>query len=239
MAVLLATAFWGSLGWRLLPREVMPDFSTWPAGEARKEQFFAFLRPLLEAENARVLSQRARLERLAAAPQSAGWLDRRWLAALAREYRLDPELTSTDGRIRELLVRVDAVPVSLGLAQAATESGWGTSRFAVEGYALFGQRCFDPGCGLVPEARTEGLSHEVQAFASPQDSVAGYIQNLNSHPDYQSFRTLRADLRAAGVRVTGYVLARALHRYSERRDSYIEDVRQMIRHNDLGPVPVQ
>jgi Bax protein len=215
----------------------LPDFTQWPAGRTRKAEFFAFLRPLLEAENARIRAQRDRLERLAArAPEDLDRSDRAWLRDLAREYHLEPAVDTPADQIEALRLRVDTVPVSLGLAQAAKESAWGTSRFAVEGNALFGQRCFEAGCGLVPERRRQGLSHEVRHFDSPATAVASYLRNLNTHRDYQTLRRLRAELRARGERVTGHRLAGTIARYSERRDAYIQEIRQMIHFNGLGPV---
>ena len=124
-----------------IPADVaaLPDFKQWPAGPDRKRQFFSFMRPLLEAENARVLADRQRLQRIAEHPADLGWLDRRRLASLAEAYRIEDPGLSDGALIDELLLRVDAVPVSLGLAQAAKESGWGTSRFAAKGFNLYGQ----------------------------------------------------------------------------------------------------
>jgi Bax protein len=129
---------------------------------------------------------------------------------------------------------VDAVPVSLALAQAAKESGWGTSRFAREGYALFGERCFETGCGMVPRARRKGLSHEVTRFDSPREAVASYVRNLNTHPDYAEFRQLRAKLRQAPSPHPGIDLAGSLTSYSERREAYVREIREMIRFNGLA-----
>jgi Bax protein len=223
-----------TLAWIRSADPSLPDFSRWPAGEARKQRFFQYLRPLLEAENELIRTQRARLQRIAATVEP-GVFDRRWLSDLARQYALDPDAMSPEELITALLARVDTVPVSLGLAQAAKESGWGTSRFAAAGNALFGQRCFEAGCGMLPADRVEGASHEVTAFPSPRAAVASYLRNLNTHPDYQELRQLRAQLRGAGQRVSGFTLARTLTAYSERRDEYIDEIRQMIRFNELGP----
>lgn len=214
----------------------LPDFKQWPAGPDRKRQFFAFMRPLLEAENARVLADRQRLQRIAQHADTAdlGWLDRRRLAGLAEIYRIeDPGLTG-QALVDELLLRVDAVPVSLGLAQAAKESAWGTSRFAREGFNLYGQRCFDRGCGMIPKARKRGLKHELVRFETPAQGVASYLRNLNTHPSYAGFRQLRARLRNAGKPVLGARLAEQLVTYSERGHSYIRDIKQMIRVNGLS-----
>jgi len=218
------------------PPAPLPDFSQWPAGEARKEQFFAFLRPLLDAENARILAQRQRLDTIAAQAQTPSRRQARWLRGLAAEYDLAGADLDEQALLAELLLRVDAVPASLGLAQAAKESGWGTSRFAREGNALFGQRCFETGCGLVPEHRRPGLGHEVRGFPSPRAAVASYLRNLNTHRDYQGLRRLRAELRSREAQATGFLLARTLDAYSERGDDYVREIRQMIRFNELGPV---
>jgi Bax protein len=210
----------------------MPDLREYDAGPDRKGEFFSFMRPLVEAENARVLDERRHLEALADA-ETLGWVDRWWLSRLARQYRLDPEELEPDELVAELLVRVDAVPVSLALAQAAKESGWGTSRFAREGFNLFGEWCYTPGCGFVPRRRAAGRRHQVERFASPEQSVASYVHNINTHESYQAFREERARLRAAGQPLSGLHLAGSLGRYSQRRRDYVREVKRMILANDL------
>jgi Bax protein len=235
--LLVSAACLGSAyAWHRYTFSALPDFSGWPAGEARKAQFVGFLRPLLEAENRRVLAERERLTTLAAelTQRPPGWLERRWLLKLADAYRVDVADRKPTALLDELLLRVDAVPASLGLAQAAKESGWGTSRFALAGNSLFGERCFRAGCGVVPEARRPGLRHEVRAFTTPRAAVASYIRNLNTHPDYQALRERRAALRAAGSPITGLALATELLSYSERGETYVDEVRTLIRSNDLG-----
>ncbi len=150
---------------------------------------------------------------------------------LALRYRV----RSTDpSEIREqLLVKVDVVPDSLVKAQAAIESAWGTSRFAVEGNNYFGQWCFRAGCGLVPESREAGLDHEVRLFESPQASVNSYMLNLNSHRAYRHLRRARAELRQQQQTLNGCYLARGLEQYSEKGAHYVESLKQLIRVNDL------
>ena len=132
-------------------------------------------------------------------------------------------------------IRLGAVAsMSLALAQAAKESGWGTSRFAREANNLFGEWCFDPGCGLVPQNRRDGYRHEVEAFRTPADSVISYVRNLNTHDRYRSFRLERAKLRKAGIEVSGMLLAEELADYSEGRDDYIKDIKHLIRVNKLA-----
>jgi Bax protein len=212
--------------------DTLPDFRAYEAGPNRKAEFFEFVRPLVAAENAHVRRDRKRLIEIASQPEFS-WLDRWWLAKLAEDYRIDDESMDDEQRLASLLRRVDVVPMSLALAQAAKESGWGTSRFAREANNLFGEWCFDPGCGLVPQNRTEGYRHEVEAFASPRDSVVSYMRNLNTHDRYQSFRLERARLRKAGKELSGMLLAEKLAHYSERRDDYIKDIKHLIRVNKL------
>jgi Bax protein len=128
---------------------------------------------------------------------------------------------------------VDIVPISLALAQAATESGWGTSRFVIEGNNLFGEWCYEPGCGLTPLRRDEGRSHEVRSFTRPAQSVESYVRNINTHEKYRSFRLLREQMRKEERELSGLELAGELTQYSERRGAYVEEVREMIRFNNL------
>ncbi len=213
-------------------REPMPDFRVLEAGPERKSAFFEFTRPLIDEANQAVLAERARLEKIAADGEP-GWLDRRWLRSLGEAYRLDTDALSVDELIASLLLRVDAVPASLALAQAAKESGWGTSRFAREGYNLYGEWCYEPGCGIVPAERAQAATHEVQAFNSPRRSVESYIHNINTHRAYRQFREARLALRTAGRPLSGVALAETLSQYSERRGEYVDEVQRLIIANDL------
>lgn len=216
----------------LVRPEPMPDFRDYEAGQERKARFFEFVQPMIEAGNERILEDRRRLQALAG-EESLGLFERRRLHALAEEYRLDPEEMDDQALIDELLRRVDVVPVSLALAQAAKESGWGTSRFAREGRNLFGQWCYEEGCGLVPEARSSGRRHEVQVFDSPRDSVESYLRNINTHRGYRELRRARAAMRAQGRPLSGLALAGELQRYSERGQAYVEEIKGLIRYNRL------
>jgi Bax protein len=224
------------LAWTLLqPRSGVPDFRENTAGPERKAAFFDFVRPLIEEENAAVRRDRARLLEIAA-ETDPGWLDRRRVHKLAAEYGLDDEDLDYPEMIETLLRRVDTVPLSLALAQAAKESGWGTSRFARAGNNLFGEWCFIEGCGIVPKSRGKGRRHEVEAFASPRQSVASYLKNINTHSEYRDFRIERARQRATHERLSGLALAESLTPYSERRDEYVEELIDLIQVNDLEPL---
>ena len=185
------------------------------------------------SENARVLAQRERLLELEqqAVAQPPGPLQRRWLRKLAKTYEVEWPGESVENALQTLLERVDVVPVSLALTQAAKESGWGQSRFALEGNNLFGHWCFEEGCGLVPANRPTGATHEVAAFDSVTQSVRRYLNNLNTHPSYAPLRDIRAAQRRAGTPLSGLVLADGLIRYSERRDAYVQDIKQILKAN--------
>ena len=128
---------------------------------------------------------------------------------------------------------MDVIPVSLVLAQAATESGWGTSRFAVQGNNLFGQWCYREGCGIVPKQRAGDASHEVRAFPTIEGSVNAYFANINSHHLYQNFRQIRAEMRQQQMTLDSTALAAGLKRYSERGMNYVEDILKIISQNSL------
>ena len=210
-----------------------PELGRFDRVELKKQAFIKMLLPLVLDGNRRLLAQRRRLNRIAdriaaggaLTPESARWLDQLSL-------RFDVEPTRAD-RLEELKLRVDAVPPSLAIAQSAEESGWGTSRFARLGNAVFGQRTWRPGAGIVPRRRDRGLTHEVRAFETLTESVDGYLANLNSHPAYGRFRDARARLRRQGRPLDGAILAGTLERYSERRADYVATIRRIMRANRL------
>ncbi len=127
-----------------------------------------------------------------------------------------------------LLKKVNVIPPSLALAQAANESAWGTSRFAQKANNLFGEWCFSEGCGLVPLSRPDGETYEVEKFNKLRGSVASYIHNLNSHPAYKKLRDIRNS-----VGVNGYEMAEGLEAYSARGKKYVEELQSMIEYNGL------
>ncbi|MDH3701989.1 MAG: glucosaminidase domain-containing protein [Alphaproteobacteria bacterium] len=196
----------------------------------RKAVFLRLMLPLILAANERVLRQRAQILLFQAKRRAGSPLNEdqeRRLAAIAAEYR-------TEGKdLGRLLAKVDAVPPSLALAQAAIESGWGTSRFIVEGNAPFGQWTSSAHEGLVPKNRDPGKTHKVRRFKHLIDSVHSYLKNLNTHRAYRTFRAQRSQFRTAGRRLVGTALVSALGAYSETKDAYIELLRNVIRVNNL------
>ncbi len=207
----------------------MPPIPDEPA--ARKQVFFDYLRPIVRAGNARI-SQDRRLYEVLAADAEHGWYDRLRWRYLLRRYRA-ADLPTRAEQSAVLDRRIQGVPESLVLAQAAKESSWGRSRFAREGNALFGERCFTPGCGIVPQQRAERARHEVESFASPVDSVESYLLNLNTHDRYAELRKERQRLMTLGLPVTGLALAPFTVAYSERGVVYTEEISGLIRANGL------
>jgi len=211
-----------------------PDFSSFDNVKEKKAAFFSYLRPLIDEQNARIRELREEL--LSLKEQSALTEDEKaWLIALAERYKLDLESAPDKNDLDALLKRVEELPASLVLSQAAIESAWGTSRFAREGNNFFGQWCFKEGCGLIPGRRDEGARHEVAVFDTTEEAISSYFRNINSHAAYSEFRELRYQARINEQPIHGCVLAKGLGSYSERGVHYINEVRQMIRINDLTP----
>lgn len=201
--------------------------------DAKKEIFFKTLMPLVLAENARIAQQRQFIEAQFAAgnfyPGTPGWQS---LARLAASYQIEGSLNDPAVRAR-LLRRVDQVPPALVLAQAAKESGWGTSRFAREANNLFGVWTWQKDAGLVPREAGDDAKHYVRAFADLRDSVRAYLYNINIGHAYVTLRQLRAAARAAGGVPDARRLAGALQAYSERGHRYVHAVRAIMAQNGL------
>jgi len=131
-----------------------------------------------------------------------------------------------------LKIRMDEIPVSLALAQAAKETGWGTSRFAQEGNALFGQWTWS-GEGLKPKDSDKDQGHKVMKFNVLQASVRAYQRNLNTHSSYRAFREARAKLRDQGEDLDSLILVNFLNEYAETGKKYVEVLQKIIKQNSL------
>ncbi|GHD39939.1 glucosaminidase [Thalassobaculum fulvum] len=214
-----------------------PDLAEATPVDRRKALFIRAALPIVMAANAAVLEERAGLRSLLARVEAGRRIPRELrhrFRRTAERYGL-ADLEAEPAGIRRLLRRVDAVPVSLALAQAISESGWGSSRFALAGNALFGQWTWDAAAGMVPAARPAGATHRVRAFRTLGDSARAYLLNLNTHPAYAALREARAAARRDhGTLPAGEDLARALTRYSERGDAYVADIVALIRQNRLA-----
>ncbi|MCL5051505.1 MAG: glucosaminidase domain-containing protein [Firmicutes bacterium] len=210
----------------------VPDFAEIYDVNERKREFFAYLLPAIEETNQRILAQREMLATLHDKYRDGETLsgeERDWISRLADYYRVDAD--SMQQRFQVLARRVDIVPETVVLIQAANESGWGTSRFAREGLNFFGQWCWTEGCGIVPAARPDGQVYEVRRFESMEASVVAFVRNLNTHFAYQELRAMRLEERQMDDRVSSDTITAGLMSYSERGQDYIDELNQMIRIN--------
>lgn len=209
----------------------LPNFTLYSRAERRKAAFIDYLTPIIEYQNEKILKDRLRLERITKLVMNGeivSDMDMLWIQELADKYDvvwLDEQLYSV---MIQLARRVDIIPVSLAIVQAAKESSWGRSRYAIEANNLFGQWCYDEGCGVVPGDRELGAFHEVRRFPTVNDAARSYIHNLNTHPRYATLRQIREQLRLTNKKITGSALANGLHHYSERRQAYVDEVKAMI-----------
>lgn len=196
--------------------------------EQKTRVFIRLLLPNIVKVNEDVLAARQavlELARIQKQGQSLNPAQQQWLAKVSSHYGLE------NPDINALLVRVDVVPVALALAQGIDESGWGTSHFARVGNVIYGQHAA-AGAGQKTLTTPDGKV-EVAAFNSLFQATASYIHNLNSTHAYQGLRKMRKQSRAAGQPVTAHDLAGTLLHYSERGESYVEDLRGIIAHRHL------
>ena len=193
----------------------------------QKDAFIGMLLPLVLAANDEIAQRRQAIMR------AAGNNDRTSLEKWARLYRIDISERSLDWVEGELLRRADAIPVSLALAQGAIESGWGTSRFALQGNALFGQWAWDQSAGLKPIEASNSRA-VVRSFPNLFGSVRAYMHNLNTHAQYARFRERRDLLRGRKRNDLGMQLSVFLDGYAEIGMAYVDKIQTIIRINDLG-----
>lgn len=216
----------------LIPTAPLPDFSSYEDVGEKKEAFFSYLLPLVQQANRQIKEERQFIQKMQR-QTTFSTEDTARLQRLAETYRVPFDDAFNNDFFKLMLRRVDTIPPSLVLAQAANESGWGGSRFAREGNNLFGQWCFKPGCGIEPAQRASHLQHEVARFDTVYHSVMSYMRNLNRNLHYIDLRKTREKLRAQGLAVTGQSLTPGLAKYSTRGEAYIAEIQGMIRANDL------
>jgi len=212
----------------------------------KKEVFYRFILPLVVHANELVLDRRERLLEVRATLAAGNAISDEDLGAVREGGLLLRAATRESAAslpnrgsellavVEEMLYKLDVIPAGLVLGQAAYESGYGTSRFTGEGNALFGQWTYG-GKGLVPEQQRASLGdHRIAAFDWPFDSVRGYFLNLMSHPAYEEFRRLRAELRERNRPLDSLYLADGLINYSERGQEYVDTLKGIIRVNGLS-----
>ena len=205
----------------LLPNEIKMIENT----KERKEFFIQIILPLILQENNNIKLDRRRLFSIINKSNNSR-LEKKWLEKKYKQYGV----VSKD--LSLLKIRMDEIPVSLAIAQAAKETGWGTSRFAQEGNALFGQWTWS-GEGLKPKEADENKGHKVMKFNVLQASVRAYQRNLNTHKSYKSFRLARAELRDRGRPLDSLILSKFLDNYAETGEKYVEVLQKIIKQNNL------
>jgi len=204
-----------------LPKDLKKIKST----QKKKNTFIKIVMPLILDENNKILGDRQKLFKILA-KQSNSRGEKVWLKRRFKEYNIKNE------DISELKLRMDVVPTSLAIAQAAKESGWGTSRFALEGNALFGQWTWGDN-GIEPTEKAKTQDHKILRFPMLGSSVKAYLKNLNTHRSYKEFREGRAELRKNNKNISGLDLVDYLYNYAATGSEYVRILRKIIKQNDL------
>ncbi|MDC1091170.1 glucosaminidase domain-containing protein [Candidatus Pelagibacter ubique] len=205
----------------LLPKEIGKIENT----KKRKELFIQIILPLVIDENNSIKLDRIKLFSILNKSKNTK-TEQEWLNIKFKQYGVVNKDLST------LKIRMDEVPVSMAIAQAAKETGWGTSRFAQEGNALFGQWTWS-GEGIKPADAEDDSTHKVMRFKVLQASIKAYQRNLNTHSSYKDFRSARAELRDEGKELDSMILTEYLDKYAETGKEYVKILQQIIRQNDL------
>jgi len=192
----------------------------------KRELFIKIILPLILDENQSILEDRKRLFKILGKNfNTAG--EKVWLKRRLKQYKIDNQDLST------LKIRMDIIPVSIALAQAANESGWGTSRFALEGNALFGQWTWSKK-GILPKNKDENKTHRVLQFQVLKASVKAYKNNLNTNNAYKEFREVRAQIRQNNKKIVGLDLVEYLKNYASIGEKYTAILKNIIVNNSLG-----
>ena len=205
----------------LLPHEIKKIENS----QKRKELFIQIILPLIIKENNFIKLDRKKLFSILNKSKNSN-AEKKWLASKFKQYGV------VDNDLSTLKIRMDEVPVSMTIAQAAKETGWGTSRFAQEGNALFGQWTWS-GKGLKPLSADNDTTHKVMKFQVLQASVKAYQRNLNTHSSYKDFRSARAELRDEGKKLNSLVLTNYLDKYAETGEVYVKVLQKIIKQNSL------
>ena len=201
------------------------DIKTLGDTKQKRELFIKIILPLILDENLKIAEDRKKLFKILSKNfNTAG--ERVWLKRRFKEYKID------DQDLSKLKMRMDIIPVSIALAQAANESGWGTSRFALEGNALFGQWTWSKK-GLSPENKDPDKTHKVLQFQILKASVKAYKNNLNTHNAYREFRETRAKIRQEGRNINGLELTKYLKNYASIGEKYVKILESIIVNNSL------
>ena len=204
-----------------LPKDLKKIKST----KTKKDTFIKIVMPLILDENNKIIENRKKLFKILAKPNNTRG-ERVWLKRRFEDYGIKNE------DVTELKIRMDIIPVSIAIAQAAKESGWGTSRFALEGNAMFGQWTWGKK-GIAPLEREKNQAHKILKFPILRSSVQAYKNNLNTHKGYREFREKRAELRKTNKKISGTELVQYLHNYAATGSEYTIALKKIIEQNQL------
>ena len=204
-----------------LPKDLKKIKST----SKRKETFIKIVMPLILIENEKIIEDRNKLFKILG-KQSNSMGEKVWLKRRFKDYDIKGE------DISELKLRLDIIPTSISIAQAAKESGWGTSRFALEGNAMYGQWTWG-GDGIEPSQKDKKKEHKILKFPKLQSSVSAYMKNLNTHRGYSEFRKERSKIREKNKTVEGIDLVKYLYNYAQTGSEYVKILKKIIEQNDL------
>ena len=204
-----------------LPKDLKKIKST----KTKKDTFIKIVMPLIIDENNKILENRKKLFKILSKPNNTRG-EKVWLKRRFDDYSIKNE------DVTELKIRMDIVPVSIAIAQAAKESGWGTSRFALEGNAMFGQWTWGKQ-GIAPLDREKNKGHKILKFPILRSSVQAYKNNLNTHNGYREFREKRAELRKQNKKISGLELVKYLHNYAATGSEYTKILKKIIDQNEL------
>lgn len=224
-SLLLQSFVWGATG-------LSPAYYKIEDSARQKEEFIKEIKVLVDKGNEDIKKDRDFITSFfaKAMPDAFRGLNNQnvgQLIALRNKYGVE-NLFDRD----EFFKRIDTIPPSLALSQAALESGWGKSRFAKEANNLFGHWTYS-GVGLMPQNRSVGKTHLIRVFSSLQKSVNGYMLNLNTNEAYKEFREKRAKARLSGKHFGGMEAAETMINYSELKKEYIKMIKEMIEQNNL------
>ena len=201
------------------------DLKTLGDTKKKRELFIKIVLPLILSENSKITEDRKKLFKILGKNfNTVG--ERVWLKRRFKEYKID------DRDLSKLKMRMDIIPVSIALAQAANESGWGTSRFALEGNALFGQWTWSKK-GISPKNKDPDQNHKILQFQVLKASVKAYKNNLNTHNAYKEFREVRAQLRQENKQIIGLDLIKYLKSYAAIGEKYVLIIEDIIEKNSL------
>jgi Bax protein len=220
----------------LILKKFPDDLHLMHSTKLKKELFFRSILPMALLANEEISQQRSTLHAIFEQFDQKGFITLRQqkkLDSISKRYRIKEDALTIQTARKKLLRRVDNIPESLVLSQAANESGWGTSRFARQANNIFGEWTFTPGTGLVPKNRPKGATYEVRRFTTLYQSVRSYMRNINTHRGYKKLRQTREELRQNNQELSGKLLAMGLDNYSTRRSAYSREIQALIKSNRL------